>query len=150
MHKRGLSPIIATMLLISLGLVLGVIVFLWAKSFIGESLTKEGSNVDILCPDVSFDAEAYDGKIYIANRGTVAIYGVEVRRQAVFGEVIAVQTQPSGFTILPGESGSFDLPTDVNNGEEIILIPVLLPENKRSERKTHVCDEKYGSEVKVQ
>lgn len=41
-NKRGLSPIIATVLLIFLVLILASIVFLWARGFFSEQLEKGG------------------------------------------------------------------------------------------------------------
>ena len=38
--KKGLSPIIATVLLIVITLIIAMIIFLWAKNFIGEKTKK--------------------------------------------------------------------------------------------------------------
>jgi len=38
--KKAVSPVVATVLLILIVVILAVIVFLWARGFIGESLTK--------------------------------------------------------------------------------------------------------------
>ena len=46
-EKRGLSPVIATVLLVGIALVLASIVFLWAKNFIGEAVTKEGREITL-------------------------------------------------------------------------------------------------------
>ena len=43
--KRGLSPVIASVLLILLVLVLASIIFLWARGFIGEQIEKFGEPI---------------------------------------------------------------------------------------------------------
>ena len=59
-NKRGLSPVIATVLLISIALVLAVIIFLWAKSFVGEAVSKEKyGRIELACADIIFRAEAF-------------------------------------------------------------------------------------------
>src|SRR3989344_4874243 len=91
--KRGLSPIIATMILISLALVLAVIIFFWARSFIGESVEKQGQKIDLLCNEVSFRAEAYGSPIilYVENLGNVPLNGVEVKKKSLGGDVVKTE-----------------------------------------------------------
>ena len=89
-NKRALSPVIATLLLVSITLVLAAVVFFWARHFIGEAITKEGEKIELLCDDVRFVAEAYGGKLQLQNTGTVPIYAVEIRKKALFGDVSTV------------------------------------------------------------
>jgi len=58
MGKKGVSPIIATVLLISIALVLALIIFLWARSFTSEQLQKFDEPVENACENVHFEAEA--------------------------------------------------------------------------------------------
>ena len=72
--KKGLSPIIATVLLIVITLIIAMIIFLWAKNFIGEKTKKFNEPVENACERVSFDAEAFEsGDIDIINRGNVPL-----------------------------------------------------------------------------
>ena len=45
--KRGLSPVIASVLLIALVLVLASIIFMWARGFISEQIEKFGNPVEL-------------------------------------------------------------------------------------------------------
>ena len=76
--KKGLSPVIATVLLVSIALVLAVIIFLWARSFVAEQIEKGGRVVEMACEDVKFLAEAYSGQLMIENVGSVPLFGVEI------------------------------------------------------------------------
>jgi len=45
-HKKGLSPVIATMLLIAIVVVIGLIIFLWFRGMTEEAITKfDGTNI---------------------------------------------------------------------------------------------------------
>lgn len=90
-EKRGISPVIATMLLVSIALVLAVIIFLWARAFLTEKIQKDlGGGPELIehfCKDVNFEVEAFSegagntGKTYVrmVNRGNVPIHAAEVR-----------------------------------------------------------------------
>ena len=67
MDRRGLSPIIATVLLISLVLVLASIIFLWARAFLPEQIQKFESPIEDACKNVVFDASVSENIITIQN-----------------------------------------------------------------------------------
>jgi flagellin-like protein len=152
MGKRGLSPVIATVLLVSLALVLAGIVFLWAKNFIGEAVTKEGEAIELLCDRVKFQAEAYGAPLtlYVENTGSVPLYGVEIREKSLLGEVSGVE-EFSGAYIAPGETGEVGIDrSGVRGGDEVILVPILLGETEGKIEKTpYVCDSDFGREILV-
>ena len=150
-EKRGLSPVIATVLLIGIALVLATIVFIWARHFVGEAITKEGEAIELVCDDVSFEAEAFgsEGKLYLENKGSVPIHRVEIRELGLFGEV-SVSESFSGVQVSAGETKSVDLPTDIESGDEIIVVPILVGEVEGVvEKKSHVCDGNYGQRINV-
>lgn len=149
-NKRGLSPIIATMLLVSLALVLAVIIFFWARNFIGENIEKQGQKIELLCEEVSFKAEAYDGKVFVENLGTVPLNGIEIKKKSTIGEIIKTECINEGCTstITAGQTFQFLLPVEISAGEVIIVSPILLGETS-SEKKSHVCGEEFGTEIVV-
>jgi flagellin-like protein len=81
--KKGLSPVIATVLLISLAIVLVGIVFLWLRGFIGEQIEKQGKPIDSVCANINFEKETelYEGylDLRITNLGNIHIYGMDVK-----------------------------------------------------------------------
>jgi flagellin-like protein len=148
--KRGLSPVIATMLLIALALILAAIIYFWAKSFIGEGITKQNVAIETLCDDVSFDAQATasPSEITIQNLGTIPIYGVEIRKQET-GEVTLVDTIENQKTIIAGQSATFSISgSGIVADENLLIVPILLGEVK-GKTKAHVCDKDYGVSISV-
>jgi flagellin-like protein len=155
MKKRGLSPVIATVLLVSIALVLAVIIFLWARSNINETIEKENQNIELVCEQVSFVAEAFasEGKLWIENTGNVALWGVEVRIKRT-GEISGVhefvgRNSAGDSTVNPGQTKDIDF-SDAGHGETIIVSPILLGKSKENKDSVpHICDIEYGYETIV-
>ena len=56
MNKKGVSPVIATVLLIGIVIALGLVVFFWFRSFTQEAVTKfGGENIQLVCNNVQFE-----------------------------------------------------------------------------------------------
>ena len=74
--KRGLSPVIASVLMIMLVLVLAAMIFLWARGFISEQIEKFGKPVEDLCADVNFKVLKVDDghALEILNKGNIDIW----------------------------------------------------------------------------
>jgi len=158
MDKKAVSPVIATVLLISMVVVLAMIVILWFTSLTGEAITKfEGQNVEIICNDVSFDA-TYTGEVLsILNTGSVPIYRVDIKAEGAGGfttkQVIPIgenneggKWPPKGLN--PGKSFSV-IEEDYLLSEKITVIPILLGESSKG-LKTFACDEQgAGYQINV-
>jgi hypothetical protein len=153
MKKRGVSPIIATLLLISISVIIAVIIFLWARGFVGEKAEKFGAAIEFACEDIIFEAEAIknegaDGKIFINNRGNVPINGLEVRQKSLLSgsrkEVGVLNDQ-----ITKGDSGDLEFNlASLNEYDELIVVPIILGK-VNEQTKSYVCDEEFGEEIKV-
>jgi len=77
--KRGLSPVIASVLMILLVIVLASIIFLWARGFISEQIEKFGQPVGDLCESVDFMVERVGDDLEILNRGPVNIRHLDIK-----------------------------------------------------------------------
>lgn len=146
--KKGLSPVIATVLLIAIALVLALIIFLWAKSFVGEKIMKFEETIENSCKDVKFDVEAIaiDGKISVVNQGDIPIYGLVVKKKGL-GSVEEIKTFQEGdiTTIKSGETTQVDMPPGIDTGDEIIAVPIILGKTANGETtKSYTCDDDYG------
>ncbi|MDO8459738.1 MAG: hypothetical protein Q7S74_01380 [Nanoarchaeota archaeon] len=141
--KRGLSPVIATSLLIALGLVLAIIIFFWARRFIGESLQKEGSAIEYSCENVNFEAQSQGNQLSIVNKGNVPIYGVEVRKEKV-GEIL--QSEALTETITNGATATLTLSNAPDVGTKLTITPILLGETS-TYTKSYPCSVDYGKEI---
>jgi flagellin-like protein len=147
--KRGVSPVVATVILISMVIVIALILFLWFRGLTDESITKfDGQNVKLLCESVSFTASYSAGNIYVSNDGTIPIYNLKVKASGGGkSELIDGIQQWPDYGLNPGRAMSS--PIDVGSWDKITLIPVLIGTTERGQ-KTYECDErKYGRGIEI-
>ncbi len=146
-NKRGLSPVIATVLLVLIVVILGSVIYLWARSFVTEKVEKFGEPIENSCTDISFKAEIYEGKIHIANEGSIPLFGVEVKKKGI-GSSSALGSFEK--TIKAGQSEAILIPNSVklNVGDTAVITPVIVGESDKM-KKTYPCSAKEIS-VKVE
>lgn len=151
-EKRGLSPVIATVLLVSLALVLAVIVFLWARAFIPDAVEKEGQSIDLACEQTHFFAEAFGGNersLTIENTGDIPIWGAEIRKKQIIGEIVQAE-QLDKVNLEGGQTGRVNLPNGIETDDQILVIPILLGRDKDGTKpRTYPCNEDAGVEIVV-
>ena len=149
MNRRGLSPVIATVLLIAIVIVLAVIIFLWAKGFISEKAEKFDRAVEFSCEDVNFESDVVkignDYYLDVINRGNVPIYGFVVKTlglgsveitSELLGNTITIGQSDS---ILLGDAGSINLQT----GQELLIVPIILGKTNAG-KVAYTCQDNYG------
>jgi flagellin-like protein len=86
MERRGVSPVIATVLLIAIVVILATIVFIWGRSFLSESAVKGDRAASVSCGKVQMESEVIANptlcgtslQLQINNKGNVPIYGARV------------------------------------------------------------------------
>lgn len=148
MKKRGISPVIATVLLVAMVVVIGVIIFLWFRGMTEEIITKfGGTNIELVCNDVSFDASYLGGILSLSNKGNVPIYGMKIK---TYGEKSHNTVNLDSFQGL-NQGGTFsgDISSEVGSSKNIVLIPILLGSSDEG-KKIFVCDENlYGYELLI-
>lgn len=151
-NRRGVSPVVATILLIAITVVLAVIVFLWARGFIDESAEKRGEPVERACEDVDFVAGLFkDGvlKLDIVNHGNIPIYGVELKK---YGQDTILPSQYLDGTITAGESATITLDSDfvstLEVGDSILVVPIILGQTQEG-KVAHACDDAAGYSAPV-
>ena len=132
MRKKGLSPVIASVLLIFLVLVLASIVFLWARGFFSEQLEKGGESVENQCKKISFDVELVGGytggnrvDLEFSNTGTVAIHQVSIKEVSADGEASA---DPFRLDLGAGDSMRLEAELKGSNLKEIVIYPIIIGE----------------------
>ncbi|MDO8468098.1 MAG: hypothetical protein Q7S56_04095 [Nanoarchaeota archaeon] len=144
--KRGISPVVATSLLIALVFILALIVFLWFRGFSQEAITKFGDqNIQAACGNVKLDVSYSSPVVVISNSGDVPINKIKIQ----FSDSGTATTEDlEGFGGLPiGGVETVDI-SKYNSASKIILIPVLLG-NSNSGKQNYICDKKYGYEVNI-
>ncbi|MHA1988098.1 MAG: archaellin/type IV pilin N-terminal domain-containing protein [Promethearchaeota archaeon] len=151
MDKRGVSPVIATVLLIAMVVVIGLIIFLWFRGMTQEAVTKfGGTNIELICNDVDFDATYSRNMLSISNIGNVPIFGMKLK---IFKEgshtTEDLRDLGSWSELGLNQGGVFsgNIGNEVSGGDKIILIPVLIGESEKGER-AHTCNEgQHGYEI---
>ena len=156
MNKRGVSPVIATVLLIGIVIALGVIVFFWFSSFTQEAITKfNGENIQLVCNDVQFQASySSDGDLAFSNTGNVPIYSFNVQIQGSQGTFTTqdiknlISNWPSS-GLRTGGVFSGNILGKINGANQLILIPVLEGKVSNGDQKSFTCADQYGYKISV-
>ncbi len=149
MNKKGVSPVVATVLLIAIVVVIGFIVFFWLRGFVGESIIKFDTDIKQICGQVSFTADYGTNTIYITNNGNIPIYRMKVLDYKEGGHNTIMLGMDDGWTSGSGLwiGKSVEISYSADQSDKLILVPVLLGETKKGEAKLYTCNEKQGVEV---
>ncbi|MFH1325155.1 MAG: archaellin/type IV pilin N-terminal domain-containing protein [archaeon] len=151
MNKRGLSPVIATVLLIGIVVVIGLIIFLWFRGLTEEAVVKFDENIQLVCNDVDFDGSYSSGTntLTVSNNGNVPIFSMKIKILHSSGDY---ETQDVGSS-WPTEGLDIGrvftgILTGVSGDDEIILVPVLRGSKQNGGESTYTCDENnYGRQI---
>ena len=143
MKKKGVSPVIATVLLVGMVVALALIVFVWMSAFTKEAITKfDGENIELSCNKVEFQASYFGSQLSISNIGNVPIYDMRLKLVGRSGQTSKnlkdLQDWPS-FGLNPGGSFVGDV-AGVSGADDAILVPILLGESEKGKR-VFSCDE---------
>ncbi|MFQ5531595.1 MAG: archaellin/type IV pilin N-terminal domain-containing protein [Candidatus Nanoarchaeia archaeon] len=149
-NKKAVSPVIATVLLVGMVVVIGLIIFLWFRGMVSETITKfDGTNIEIICGDVVFEA-SYDSalsELSVVNTGSVPIYNLKLKISGA-GGYDTEDLGLNGAELNSGGATTADISSyEVVEGNELTLIPVLLGLNEDGEQESFICDEKDGVKI---
>ncbi|MBM3233381.1 hypothetical protein FJZ18_04415 [Candidatus Pacearchaeota archaeon] len=159
MEKRGISPVIATVILVLITIIIAVIILLWARGYIGESIEKSFGGktepIERFCGELDFVADIVVNPsndksllIDVTNRKDVPIYGFEVKKVMSSSKTkVAPLAIASDFAVTSGETERITVSSEqrFSPGNEFSLAPALLGEvESGSYKKFYICDDKYG------
>jgi len=143
MEKRGLSPVIATVLLISLAVVLALIILIWAKTWVSEKVSKFDEPIDRACEKLNIEVQVIlDQGVTVLNRGNVPVYGVDVRKKSA-GSLTNLGGTFLG-TINSGQSSLIELAdagAELEENDEVFVVPVIIGESG-NEKVEYKCEDK--------
>lgn len=150
LNKKGVSPVVATVLLIAIVIVIALIIFLWFRGLAQDTIIKFDKNVELVCSEIQFNAQ-YDGNVlFISNDGNIPLYGFDVQvydgddyetERVDYGEDNNFGIDENGLT-----QGMTYSSSDFSEKERIVLIPILRGSTDTG-KEIHVCEEKDGIEV---
>lgn len=144
--KRGVSPVVATVLLIAITIVLAAIVFFWARTFLAEGAQKQGRAVELACDRLDFEASLTavgdSMQLDVLNRGNVPLYGLVLKlldRGSVIPHEVSLSVNVGESVSIPLDSATYG---EVN---EVLVVPVLLAEQgDDGNRVTYPCPDTAG------
>lgn len=149
--KKAVAPLIATVLLISLAVILAAIIYFWVRGFISEQIEKFGQSAEESCKLISFDADLIKGEtgseffLDLTNIGQIPINEFDIKKFSA-GESNVERIEAG---LGPGDSKSIQI-GDLINTNTITVIPVLLGTVKgTSNRKSFKCTEELGIQLEV-
>ena len=85
LKKKGISPVVATTLLIAIVVIIGLIIFLWMRNLVGDYGEKFGKNIELVCEEVVLGADYSEGWIYITNDGYVPVFKLNLKIEEAGG-----------------------------------------------------------------
>lgn len=134
--KKGISPVVSTILLVMIVIVLALIILLWSRGFIKEAYTKtiagEEKPVEYYCSQLNLQGFVNnDDSFGFKNQGTVPIYSFDLRLSGNDGNT-DVKEYPAngGGTINPGGMITFEGLLGHSKYKEVKVIPILLAKKK--------------------
>jgi len=133
MKKRAITPVIATVLLISISLILAVIIVVWARS----TIVQLNPQTNPQCEEIYFNAEILNinNKYYLAavNLGNINITSFQI---SVVKTGAIENRENIKESLSPGESKEIQLTKIQKEDKKFLIIPAN-------------CPEKYGVEAKI-
>jgi flagellin-like protein len=142
-NNRGVSPLIATVLLVAMTIAAFMAIFAWQKGFIQESVEKNGGPIETACSGVAFDAllQSGNGMAYVTNKGNVVIYGFNIKGENEGTTKLFFARTATGKLGI-GDVDNLDLSSVNGKYAQISLIPVLLGRGTNSGAgKLYTCAE---------
>ena len=143
--KRGLSPVVATVLLIVIVFVLAALIFMYLRGFIFEQIQKFGKPAQQVCPDVVFDANLMRDLgssssivVEFVNKGNVMIHHFQIK-QTYGGDS---QVRELDFSLDKGEAARSEIAL-VSGAEEINFYPLIVGQvvGQDEKRKLVLCSD---------
>ncbi|MFH1608358.1 MAG: archaellin/type IV pilin N-terminal domain-containing protein [archaeon] len=155
LDKRGISPVVATVLLIALVVAIALILFLWFRGLDQDVITKFGGrNIELVCGDVAFEASYYSGTLYVSNLGNVPIFSMKMKTYGEGSYTTKDLSDPVEFSedwpsVGLNQGDAAEVSIGSPGGDKVTLIPVLIGSSDEGDR-SHVCDEnQYGYDILI-
>ena len=139
-NKKGISPVISTVLLIVVAIGLFIAIFFWIKGMQQEAIIKFGSDIKQSCLNVNFEATYSSNTAQVQNTGNVPIWKAEIYKKAG-GSLTSIGTIPG--PIMPGTSANSGVSCNSAAGDQLKITPILLgTSQKTGTEKEYKCEEK--------
>jgi len=130
-NKKGVSPLIATVLLVAMTIAMFLAVFAFSKSFIKEQVEKgNGQPIEQSCLVISYNAVLSGNRALITNTGNVVLYGFNIKAEKD-GRTTMTFLRTENGKVGSGETDTLEL-GGLASYNTVTLIPVLLGKGTQS------------------
>jgi len=143
MNKKGVSPVVATVLLISMAIILAGVVFFWMRGFIQEPTIMSGKNIELVCEEVVFRVSVEENQLFLTNDGNVPISELRIKIQNP-GERTTIKIDEATLNGALDVGGTATLNVDSIVGADSTLIIPVLKGMKGENEVLYPCNERYG------
>lgn len=136
-NRKGLSPVIATVMLVVIAIILFLLVYLWISSFQKEAVLKFNSPIETACLRVSFNAmiTGSGSNIQITNMADLPIHRFELYSVDSGGSTTKLPNEGTR-DISPAGSTTFSGITC----QKIKIVPYLLGKTKAGKEIEYACE----------
>jgi len=131
--KKGLSPVVATVLLIAIVIVIAILIFIWASSFFSDIGKKLGKSSEQACQEVNIEAALDENILSVINNGNIPVYSINVNK-ITEGSINVEKLEQ--INLIQGSAITRDIGTDY---ESVELIPIILMQVKNTQ-ESYVCE----------
>lgn len=148
LKKKGISPVVATTLLIAIVVIIALIIFLWFRTVIGDYGEKFGKNIELVCEEVVLGASYSGGLLYVTNDGNIPVFKLNLKIESGGGyettELNDIVSDWPEKGLKQGGAYSGNIGSYVESPDEILLMPILIGISDKGDKKTYACGEQYG------
>lgn len=140
-HK-GLSPLMATILLVAVAIIAFAAIFMWVSIVSVEKVQKFGAPAEDSCAQLSFVPTLSSNYIIINNQGPITIYAIDLRISKD-GQTFTRFLRPKDGFIQGGEIDSVSASVEDLTGfvERADVVPVILGQGTQSQAtKAYTCE----------
>jgi len=152
-RKKGISPVIATTLLIAIVIFVALIVFLWFRGVVGDYGEKFGKNIELVCEDIKMDAGYSAGILFITNDGNIPIFKINLKLSEAGGhetkDLSSIDSNWPRKGLTQGGVFSSDISLEIGSATSITVIPILIGTSSEKENKAFTCGDEYGQEILI-
>jgi len=140
-NKKGVSPVIATVLLISIAVIIVIIIFIWATTTIREGQLKFGSPIKNSCGDLNIELSLSGNSLDIINKGSrIPLHTISIK---VKEGSSTIPYECDSLDVSPGQTANINDITDIascgvpSEGEVSGIVPIIKDDNSEK----YYCDD---------
>ena len=148
MSKKAISPIIATIILITIVITTAIIIFNFSINLIPEPILLSGYPIENFCTNLKFEAGLFGDDLEIINQDSIPFQGINIKisREGSLIPINILQLIESGKSISISLSASSIL---IQSGDTLIITPVLQGQTEKGKTSMFTCPDSSGKIIEV-